>query len=55
MFFNNFFSSEWCPINGTNGSKTKKFGFAAISTIFCNWLLSDLTLESANLGQHSNF
>ena len=33
MFFNNFFS-EWCPINGTYGSKTKKFGFAAINTIF---------------------
>ena len=32
--FQQFFSPELCLINGTNGSKTKKFGFAAISTIF---------------------
>ena len=56
MFFNNFFSSEWCLINGTNGCKTKKFGIATISTIFfCNWSLSDLTLVPANFGHQTNF
>ena len=56
MFFNNFFSSEWCLINGTNGCKTKKFGIATISTIFfCNWSLSDLTLVSGNFGHQTNF